>query len=117
MQAVNQLRQSRARFLKFRQRQQRAFGDLQYGALRLHLEAAHGFDLIAEHFEAHRLRRLRRVDVEDAAAHGIFAHHFDGIPFFVTDALQVREQIVERNLLARSQRERKLAIKFAWLDA
>ena len=47
-------------------------------ALRLRVEAADRLQRVAEEVEAHRLLRARREEVEDAAAHGVFAGLADG---------------------------------------
>jgi hypothetical protein len=43
-------------------------------------------------------------------------HHFHRVAFLVADALQVRQQVLERDLFARSQRQRKLPVKLRRLS-
>ena len=43
------------------------------GALRLRIEAADRFQRVAEEVQPHRRGHARRVEVDDAAAHGVFA--------------------------------------------
>ena len=62
------------------------------------------------------LLRFGREDVEDAAAHRVFAHHFDRLAPLVADALQVRDHIFERQFVAFAQAEGKLAIEIRRLD-
>ncbi len=99
------------------QRQQRARFQLQDGPLRLGIESADRLDLVAEQFDAHRVRRFGRKDIDDAAANGIFAHHLDGVPPLIPDAVQVRRQVFERNLFAHAQREGELLVELALLHA
>ncbi|MEY4033734.1 MAG: hypothetical protein RL492_928 [Verrucomicrobiota bacterium] len=47
--------------------------DFAFAALRRWVEGAEGFDLVAEEVDAHGHLRVERVDVEDAAAQGVFA--------------------------------------------
>ena len=91
--------------------------DLQHGALRFDVEAADGFDLVAEELDAHGLRRFRRKHVEDAAANRIFAHHFDRLAALVADAFEVRNHIFERHLFAGAQRERELPVEIGGFGA
>ena len=65
----------------------RSFGEREkksfvYGirrALRGGIELADGFGFVAEELDAKRAVGLGRVDVEDAAANGILAGHFDDV--------------------------------------
>ena len=45
---------------------------------------------------------LGRKNVENAAADGIFAHHFDRIAALVADAFEVRGEIVERHFVVHA---------------
>ena len=85
----------------------RRLGDLHHGALRFDVEAADGFDLVAEKFDAQRARALGGKYVENAAADGILADHFDRIALFVADGLQMRFDGVERQFFADAQFQRE----------
>ena len=50
--------------------------DLAFAALRRRVERTERFDRIAEEVDAHGHLRVERIDVEDAAAQGIFAGLF-----------------------------------------
>ena len=95
-----QLHQQGARLLPFRQREQGAVLDLENGALRLHVEAAYGFHLVAEQVEADGFRRLRRKHVQNPAANREFPDHLNRLAPLVADALQVRDHFLERQLVA-----------------
>ncbi len=69
-------------------------------ALRLHVEAADGFDQIAEQLDADGLGGFGRENVQDAAAQRVFADHLHRLALFVADAFQVRQQVFQRNLFA-----------------
>ena len=116
-QLLGQLGQYRTRLLKFGERQQGALGDFHDGALRFHLEAADGIDLVAEHFDANRFGGFGRVHIHDAAADGVLPHHLDRIAFLITDAFEMRDQIIERNFVASAERQRKLPVEISGLDA
>lgn len=79
--------------------------DLAGGALAGGIEAADAFQRVSEEIEAHRLFRPRHEDIEDAAAHGIFAdfaHRRDAVEAV---ALQAAGNIVHTDLIARPSRE------------
>ena len=84
---------------------------LQHRSLRLGVEQPHRFDQVAEELDAHRARRFRREHVQDAAAHRVLAHHLDRVAALVADALQVRDDLFERDLLLGAQRQRELPIE------
>ena len=108
---IRQFPEQLARFRIFGQRQQRRLRDLHDRALGFHVESSDGFDQVAEQFDADRLRPFGRKNVQDAAAQRVFADHFHRIALLVADALQMRQQIFERDLLAHAQCERQLAIE------
>ena len=85
--------------------------------LRFHVEAADRLHLVAEQVDAHRLGRFRRKDVQNAAAHRVFAHHLDRFPALVADAFQVRDHFVERHFVAHPQLQGELPVEFRRLDA
>ena len=59
------------------------------------IELADGIGFVAEEFDAHGALGFGRVDVEDAAAQGVLAGHFDDVGGGVADGVQVGEQSVE----------------------
>ena len=73
----------------------------------LDVEAADGFDLIAEEFDAQRARVLGRENVQDAAANGILADHLHRIAPLIADRLQMRLDRVERQFFADAQFQRE----------
>ncbi len=56
------------------------------------IELADGLDLVAEKLDAHRAFGFRRVDIENAAAQGVFSGHFDHVGRVVADGVEVGEQ-------------------------
>ena len=64
------------------------------GALGVGVEAADGFDLVAEEVDADGAVHLGGVDVEDAAAEGDLAGHFDDVDFGVADGEEVLDEHV-----------------------
>ncbi len=83
------------------QRQHFDLGELHDGALALDVEAADGFDLVAEEFDAQRARVLGGEDVEDAAADGVLAGHLHRFALLVADRNQVRFDGLESAVLRR----------------
>ena len=59
--------------LEFGDRHEIERAHLHHGALRLGIEAADGFQRVAEEIEPHRQVHARREQVEDAAAHRVVA--------------------------------------------
>ena len=94
---------------RFRRGQQRETVETAGGALILGREAAHAFDLVAEEVEAQRLFLAAREQIDDAAAHGIFALVMDGVGADITIGLEQRRQLVAPDPLARRQRRDELA--------
>ena len=66
------------------QREDLCFGNLQYGALGLHIEAPYRFNLIADELEAYGFVRTGRVEVHDATPDAELAGLVDGILSRVT---------------------------------
>ena len=95
-----QFHQQGTRLLPFGQREQGAIFDLEDGALRLHVEAAYGFHLVAKQVETDGVRRLGRKHVQNPAADGVFPDHFNRLAPLVADAIQVRDHFLERQLVA-----------------
>ena len=77
-----------------------ASSSVEAGALRLGIEAADGFDLVAEEVDADGAVHLRRVDVEDAAAKRDLAGHLDDVDAGVADGEQMLDQHVGHVLFA-----------------
>ena len=73
----------------FGQRQQLGFIEAGLRALRFRVELADGVDLVAEKLDAHGPVGFRRVHIEDAAAAGELAGHFDQVHLRVADAGEV----------------------------
>jgi hypothetical protein len=65
------------RQLRFAHRNEIKRPQLASRALRLGIEGADRFERVAEEIEPHRRRRARRIEVEDAAAHGVVADVVD----------------------------------------
>jgi len=74
-------------------------------ALRLGVEGADGFDLVAEEVEADGAVGFGGVDVHDAAADGDLAGHLDDIDFGVADAEEMLEEHVGEMLFAAAEME------------
>ncbi len=87
----------------FGERQQERFVHGIGGTLRGGIEAADGFDFVAEEFDADRALGFGGVDIEDAAAQGVLAGHFDDVGGGVADGVQVREQVVDVERFAAAQ--------------
>ena len=67
------------------------------------IEAADGFHFVAKELDAHGSLGLGRIDIEDAAAQGVFAGHFDDVGGGVADGVQVSEQVVDIERFAAAQ--------------
>src|SRR5208282_6262780 len=68
--------------------------------LRSGIELANRIGFVAEEFDAEWPVGLRRVDIEDAAAHRILAGHFNDVGRGVADCVEMREQRLEVEGLA-----------------
>ena len=80
---------------RFGERQKQGFVHRIRRALRGGIEVADGIDFVAEEFDAHRAIGFRGVDVEDAAAYGVLAGHFDYVGGGIADGVEVGEEIIE----------------------
>ena len=87
----------------FGERQQQRFVERRRGALRLGIELADGFDLVAEEIDADGAVHLRRVDVEDAAPASELAGHLDDVHLGVADAGEMVEEHLDVDLFAAAQ--------------
>ena len=74
------------------------------------IEAADGFDFIAEKFDAHRALGFGRIDIEDAAAQGVLAGHLDDIGGGVADGVQMGEEIFDVEGFAAAARVRARSV-------
>ena len=95
-----QLREDLSLLLIFSQRKQRAIVYLEDRSLRFDIEAANGFNQIAEHIDTDGFLRFGREYVQDAAADGIFADHFHRLTTLITYAFEVRDHSFEREFVA-----------------
>ncbi len=84
------------------------FIDTARRALRLRIEGADRFQRVAEKIEPHRRARPRRVEIENAAAHGIFADIAHGRGADKSVGFQPARDLVHRPHIARGKRERLL---------
>ena len=105
---LRQIEQQLPRPLELRQRSQHALVQLVNRPLRLRVEPPDRLNLIPEKLHPHRLRLIRRKHIQNAAPYGELPHHLHRILPLITDALQMRRQIVQRDLLMHLQRQRKL---------
>ena len=76
-------------------------------ALRAQVEGADRFDLVAEKLNPRRRVGGGRPDVDDAAAHRIFARGRDDVGAVVAEPKQPLLHLVEPKLVARRERERR----------
>ena len=79
----------------FGEREEQGFVDGIGRALRGGIEFADGIGFVAEEFDAQRTVGFRGVDIEDAAAYGVLAGHFDDVGGVVADGVEMREQRFE----------------------
>ena len=79
---------------RFSEREKQGVIEWRAAALRLGIELADGFDLVTEEVDANGAVHLGGVDVEDAAAEGDLAGHFDYVHLRVADGEQVLDQHV-----------------------
>ncbi|MDT4835864.1 hypothetical protein FQZ97_695420 [compost metagenome] len=73
-------------------RQQAHFLDRVQAALRVRVERADGLDLVAEQVDPVRQRRAHRVQVDQAAAHAVFARAHHGADVLVAGQRELRLQ-------------------------
>ena len=84
----------------FGERQEPGFVEAGLGALGFGVEVADGFDFVAEELDAEGAVGFGRVDVEDAAAAGELAGHFDQVHLRVADAGEVGGEDFDVDLFA-----------------
>ena len=109
--------EERPRFWVLDERQQGCFLHLDHRALRVWLKPAHRFDLVAEELNAVGPAGIRREDIQDAAAHRVLAGHLDRLAALVADALQMGDDVLERDFFSGAEGECKLAIEVGGLGA
>ena len=71
----------------FRKREKQGFIHWVRRALAGGIELAHGFDLVSEELDAHGAIGFGRIDIENTAASGVLAGHFDDIGRGVADGV------------------------------
>ena len=94
----------------FGQRQERSSYNRRDGALSARVELAHGFDGVAQQFDAHRTRRFGRKDINDAPANGELARQLHHFRARVADGTEVRDEFFVGNFLIFCQRAREIEI-------
>ena len=99
--------------LKLRDRNQVERAHVEQRALGFRIEGADRFQAIAEEVEPHRLVEPGRKQVEDAAAHGIFAGLAHGRGAVVAVVLQPGDDRVHRHDMAGRHRQRLRRDDFA----
>ena len=99
------------------ERRELRFIEARLRALRLGVELADGLDLVAEELDAHGAVGLGRVDVEDAAAAGELAGHFDEVHLRVAHAGEVRGEHFNVDLFAAAQGDGKAGVVVAIEEA
>ena len=92
--------------LKFRDRNQIERAHVEQRALGFRVEGTDRFQTVAEEVEPHRLVEPGRKQVEDAAAHGIFAGFAHGRGAVVAVVLQPGDDRVHRHDMAGRHRQR-----------
>ncbi len=83
------------------------------GALGFGIEAANGLDLVAEEVNADGIVALGGVDVEDSAAEGDLARHFDDVDLRVADREEVLDEHVGHVLFAELEIESETTVEIA----
>ncbi len=98
----------------FRKREEDRFFDLRArlrSALGLRVEAADGFDLVAEKIDAIGAVGFGGIDVEDATAAGVLAGHFDHIGGGVADDIEALDESVGVGDLAAAEYAGEIAVE------
>ena len=75
----------------FSEREEQRFVQWIGRTLRGGIEAADGVYLVAEEFDADGALGLGRVNIEDAAAKGVLAGHFDHVGTRIADGVEMRQ--------------------------
>ena len=101
----------------FGERKQQGFVHRSGGALRGGIELADGVGFVAKELDAQRAVGLGRVHVEDAAAHGVLAGHFDHVGGGVADGVEVREQRFEIERFAAADGAGEIGVVVAGTQA
>ena len=96
---------------RFRQRQKRGALHRIRRSLGIRVKRADRFDRVAKKFDADRLGRLGRKDVDDTAAHRILPRHLARRMFLVSRVVQKFDKILVPNRLIARDRARQTAIE------
>ncbi len=99
--------------LEFGDRNQVERAHVQQRALGFRIEGADRFQAVAEEVEPHRLLEAGRKQIEDAAAHGVFAGFAHGRGAVVAVVLQPGHDGVHRHDMAGRDRQRLRRNRFA----
>src|ERR1700728_82435 len=94
----------------FGEREEQSFVYWRGGALRGGIEFANGVGFVAEELDAEGTVGLGGVDIEDAAAGGVLAGHFDHVGGGVADGVEMRQQRFEIERLAAADGSGKVGI-------
>jgi hypothetical protein len=102
---------------EFEEREEGDFVELEDRALGFDVEGTERFDGVAEQFDADGLVGFGGEDVDDAAADGILADHFDGLALFVADGVEVGDQLLHGDLFVGAESDGELAVEFGSFGA
>jgi hypothetical protein len=97
----------------FGEREEQSFIDWIRGALGSGIELANGLGFVAEELDAEGAVGFGRVDVENAAAKGVLAGHFNYISRCVADSVEVGEEGIEVEGLAAADDAGKAGVVIA----
>jgi hypothetical protein len=97
----------------FGKRKEKGAVELRAGALGFGVELADGLDLVAEEVDADGAVLLGGVDVDDAAANGDLAGHFDDIDAGIADGEEMLDEHVGDVLFADVEMEGEAAVEIA----
>ena len=86
-------------------------------ALRLGIERPDVLERVAEEVEPHRTRASRRIEIDNAAAHGIFAGLHDDAGALVARQIEARDQLAHVDALAGGDVLQRTSDKFARRNA
>ncbi len=81
------------------------------------IELTNGVGFVTEELDAQGTVGFGRVDIEDAAAHRVFAGHFDDIGGCVSDRVEMREQCLEVEGFAAADGASEIAVVFGGTQA
>ncbi len=101
----------------FGEREKQGLVDWSGGALGSGIEFADGIGFVAEEFDAQRAIGFGGVDIEDAAAYGILAGHFDHVGRGVADGVEVGEERLEIEGFAATDGAGEIGVVIAGAEA